>query len=84
MPVLDGDLLPRNPHATLRTGRTNECDAMIGVTREELAAFYVHGHRLDDLSDDALVELFHREMGDGASAAISRIRSERGPATSRR
>lgn len=83
MPVLDGDLLPRDPHTTLRTGRTSECDVMIGVTREELAAFYVHDHRLDELSDDALVELFRREMGDEASAAISRIRSERVPATPR-
>jgi len=83
LPVLDGDLLPRDPHASLQAVCAIGCDVVIGVTREELAAFYVHNPRLNELTDETLEELFRRELGDEAASALSRIRAERVPSTRR-
>ncbi len=83
MPVVDGDILPGPPLETLRARPFDGCDVMIGVTREELAAFYVGNPRLDGLTDDALRELFRHELGGDADATLSTIRSERVPATPR-
>jgi para-nitrobenzyl esterase len=55
----------------------------MGVTREELAAFYVNNPRLDNLTDETLAELFQRELGGGAISVLARARSERVPMTHR-
>jgi para-nitrobenzyl esterase len=83
MPVLDGALIPRDPLASIEAGSAAWCDVMIGVTREEYAAFSFANPALDALSEDALEELVRREVGEEARQAIARIRAERVPATPR-
>ena len=83
MPVLDGALIPRDPCISIETGSADWCDIVIGVTREEYAAFSISNPALDELSDDALKGIFLTELGDAAASAISKIRSQRVPATAR-
>jgi para-nitrobenzyl esterase len=83
MPILDTAILPRQPVESIRAGNANWCDVMIGVTREEGAAFTLSNPALDELSEDELRELFYIELGKKADAAIARIRSERVPLTPR-
>jgi para-nitrobenzyl esterase len=83
MPILDTAILPRQPVESIQAGSGNWCDVMIGVTREEGAAFTISNTTLDELSEDELRELFQVDLGDEADAAIARIRSERVPLTPR-
>lgn len=83
MPVLDGTLIPRDPLASLKAGSASWCDMVIGVTREEYAAFSISNPSLDDLSEEELRNIFERELGPGAEAALAKIRSSRAPATPR-
>jgi len=83
MPVLDGTLIPRDPIASLKNGSASWCDIVIGVTREEYAAFSISNPGLDDLSEDELRSMFERELGSGAEEALAKIRSSRVPATPR-
>jgi para-nitrobenzyl esterase len=83
MPVLDGTLIPRDPIELLKGGSAGWCDTMIGATREEYAAFSISNPGLDNLSDDELLGLFRRELGEAADAALKRIRAQRVPRTPR-
>ena len=81
MPVLDEVLIQRDPSESIQMGRAGWCDMMIGVTREEYAAFSISNPALDELSEDALEELIQSQGGDDAT--VSRLRSARAPATPR-
>lgn len=83
MPVLDGTLLPRDPIESIKAGSAGWCDVVIGVTREEYAAFSISNPGLDNLSEGEVRELFAREAGGDADAALARIRATRAPATPR-
>jgi para-nitrobenzyl esterase len=83
MPVLDTTLARCDPSESIQTGGARWCDIMIGVTREEYAAFSFSNPALSELSDDALEALIRSEIGDGASATIARLRSARPSATPR-
>jgi para-nitrobenzyl esterase len=83
MPVLDGALIPRDPLVSLKNGSASWCDMVIGVTREEYAAFSISNPGLDDLSEEQLKRIFERELGGGAEEALAKIRSSRVPATPR-
>lgn len=81
MPVLDEALVQRDPSDSIQMGKAGWCDMMIGVTREEYAAFSISNPALDELSEDALEELIRSQGGDDAT--VSRLRSARAPATPR-
>ena len=83
MPVLDATLLPRDPSESVQRGDARWCDMMIGVTREEYAAFSFSNPSLDELSDDALEGLIRSHIGDGAGSLLAKLRSRRAPATPR-
>ena len=83
MPVLDGTLIPGDPITPLLNGSADWCDMVIGVTREEYAAFSISNPGLDNLSDDELGGIFRTELGEAANAALERIRAHRIPQTPR-
>jgi len=83
MPVLDDALVPHDPSKSIQMGNAAWCDMMIGVTREEHAAFLASNPSLDKLSDDELEILFRRKVGDDAKSTIAGIRATRVPATPR-
>ena len=83
MPVLDIALVQRDPSESIEMGNARWCDIMIGVTREEYAAFSFSNPSLDEMSEDALEGLIRSQIGDEASATVSRLRSARVPATPR-
>ena len=83
MPLLDGSLIPRDPIEPLLDGSSGWCEMVIGVTREEYAAFSVSNPGLDELSDENLLALFKARLGESANVALERIRAQRVPATPR-
>ncbi|WP_426435860.1 carboxylesterase/lipase family protein [Bradyrhizobium genosp. P] len=83
MPVLDDALVQRDPSESIQMGRAHWCDMMIGVTREEYAAFSISNPSLDQLSDDALEDLIRSQGEDDARTTVSNLRSARAPATPR-
>jgi para-nitrobenzyl esterase len=83
MPVLDGGVIPRDPIESFRNGSAGWCDMVIGVTREEYAAFSVSNPGLDELSDEELLRLMRIQLGESADDALWRIRTQRVPATPR-
>ncbi|WP_316233369.1 carboxylesterase/lipase family protein [Bradyrhizobium sp. SZCCHNPS2010] len=83
MPVLDDTLVQRDPIESIRMGGARWCDMMIGVTREEYAAFSISNPSLDELSHDALEALIRSHGDDDASTTLARLRSARVPATPR-
>ncbi|MET3907510.1 para-nitrobenzyl esterase [Bradyrhizobium sp. S3.3.6] len=83
MPVLDSSLIPRDPVASIQNGSAQWCDIMIGVTREEYAAFSLSNPTLNDLSENEVNEIFKLQLGSGAADAILKIRSARVPAIPR-
>jgi carboxylesterase type B len=83
LPVLDGGVIPRDPIESFRNGSAGWCDMVIGVTREEYAAFSVSNPGLDELSDEQLLRLIRIQLGESADDALRRIRTQRVPATPR-
>lgn len=83
MPILDDGNLARQPADSIAMGSAKWCDVMIGVTREEGAAFTITNAELDAVSEDSLREMFDTRLGGGGEAAIARIRSQRISATPR-
>ena len=83
MPVLDETLIPCDPIGPLQDEGSDWCGVMIGVTREEYAAFSISNPGLDDLSEDELRCIFRTELGEAANAALERTRAHRIPQTPR-
>ncbi len=83
MPVIDGDLIPRDPILSIRQGSAAWCPTLIGVTREEHGSFHVAGSSLDTLSEAGLLAVFAAEYGDQAPAKLAEARAGRVPATPR-
>lgn len=83
MPILDDGILPNQPADSIAMGSAKWCDVMIGVTREEGAAFTITNTALDEMSDDELRQMFDIRLGVDGEAALTKLRSQRVPATSR-
>lgn len=83
MPVLDDRLLTRDPCESFRAGRADWCDMIMGVTREEYAAFTISNPSWDELSDESLETLIRGQTNADAATIVSKLRSRRVPATPR-
>lgn len=81
MPVLDGTLIPRDPADSIVNGSARWCDTIVGVTREEFAAFLSGSPAIDQLTDVQLLDLIARDAGDGATAAFERMKAKRAPSS---
>ncbi|MBS1210074.1 MAG: pnbA 1 [Proteobacteria bacterium] len=83
MPVIDGDLIPRNPLQALLEGRAVWCKTIVGITRDEHASFSIGGSALDDLSEEDLLAIFERQFGKDGKRMLEETRAKRVPTTSR-
>ncbi len=83
MPVIDGDLIPRDPWQSIRDGSASWCKTIIGVTREEHASFSVGSSAFDNLTDTDLLAIFEREFGQDGKRVLEDVRSRRVPTTPR-
>lgn len=83
MPVLDNQILARDPSESIRSGQAHWCDMMIGVTREEYAAFSISNPALDELSDEAVNDLIRGQTEEDVTKLVSKLRASRVPATPR-
>ncbi|WP_417626007.1 carboxylesterase/lipase family protein [Pararhodobacter aggregans] len=83
MPVLDPELIPRDPLDALVEGAGAWCPVVIGVTREEHASFHMAGSPLDTLTEAGLGALFTREYGAEGPQRLAQARARRSPATPR-
>lgn len=83
MPVLDPELIPRDPLDALAEGAGAWCPSIIGVTREEHASFHLPGAPLDRLTESGLAAAFTAEYGDEGPQHLARARARRSPATPR-
>jgi para-nitrobenzyl esterase len=81
MPVLDGSLIPRDPLTSILNGSASWCDTIVGVTREEFAAFLSGNPDIESLTDEQLLGLIARDVGEAASAALERAKAKRVPSS---
>jgi len=80
LPVIDGDVVPGLPMQAIAVSAGAWCPTMIGVTREEMAAFYIDSP-LEQLSDEAVLDEYRKVHGDGAEEAYRKARAMRAPAS---
>ncbi|MDB5533199.1 MAG: putative carboxylesterase [Hyphomicrobiales bacterium] len=78
LPVIDGDLVPALPMQAVAAGAGAWCPTMIGVTREEMAAFYIDSP-LENLSNEAVLREYQKAHGDGAADAFQKALAARSP-----
>lgn len=78
LPVIDGDLVPALPMQAIAAGVGAWCPTMIGVTREEMAAFYIDSP-LESISDAAVLGEYQKVFGDGAANAFQKALAARAP-----
>ncbi|HBF31613.1 carboxylesterase family protein [Rhizobium sp.] len=83
MPVIDGDLIPRDPIELIRDGSAAWCKTIIGVTREEHASFSIGASPLNDLNEESLLAVFEQQFGDDGKSVLEEYRAKRVPATPR-
>lgn len=83
MPVIDGELIPRDPLLSIADGSANWCETIIGFTREEHAAFSVTNPSLNGLSDEELLAVFERQYGVDGKRMLAAGKARRVPPTSR-
>lgn len=79
LPVLDGDLVQRDPLDAIREGTGAWCPSIIGITREEQSAFTVGLPMLFNLTEEQLRQALVQQFGDGADAALAAARARRVP-----
>jgi para-nitrobenzyl esterase len=81
-PVVDGDVLPVEPHAALAAGGAVDVHLVIGTTRDEAALFAAMVPMLRAIEDAALPTMVGMLVGnsDDAATLIELYRSSRGPA----
>jgi len=84
-PVVDGDVLPRDPFELVRDGGARDVAVLIGTTLDEMKLFDLMDPKARELDDDRLLRRCERTVGAARGrAAIDRyraLRSERGAAT---
>lgn len=83
MPVIDGDIIPDDPLVLVEQSAAAWCETIIGVTREEHAAFTISNPAIDAMTEDELRGIFVRSYGADADEALGRARAKRAPATPR-
>ncbi len=81
MPVLDGDLLPCDPLASIEAGAGGVMASIVGWTREEFAAFAFGNPAVQGLGEEALLAIFRRLYGERAAGALDEARAIRSPAS---
>ncbi|CBS89211.1 carboxylesterase/lipase family protein [Azospirillum lipoferum] len=81
MPAYDGVLIPRDPLASVRDGSAGWCSTVVGVTREEYAAFHAGNPMLAGLTEEQLLAAIAGLYGDRAGAVVSAARTGRVPTT---
>lgn len=79
VPIIDDDLMPRDPLPALLDGAGTWCDTMIGWTREEMAAFYVDDGRPQDVVDGLVRAAFEQRFGDKGATLYRKRLSSRAP-----
>lgn len=79
LPVLDGELVQRDPLEAIRDGAGAWCPSIIGMTREEQSAFTVGLPMLFNLTEEQLQRAFVQQFGDDADAALAAARARRVP-----
>jgi para-nitrobenzyl esterase len=79
LPVLDGELVTRDPLDAIRDGTGAWCPSIIGMTREEQSAFTVGLPMLFNLTEEQLRQAFVQQFGDDADAALAAARARRVP-----
>lgn len=80
MPVIDGDLIKRDPIDAIIDGEGSWCDTIIGITREEYGSFALGNPLFANFTDEQLKAEFVRVFGDGAEHALAVAKSRRAPA----
>jgi para-nitrobenzyl esterase len=80
MPVIDGDLIKRDPIEAILEGEGSWCDTIIGITREEFGSFALGNPIFANFTDKQLEAEFTRIFGVGAEEALAKARSRRAPA----
>lgn len=84
MPVIDGDLIPRDPIQSIAAGSAAWCKTVIGITREEYFSFSLGHSPLDSLTDSQLAALFEKQYGkDKGALMLKTARARRIPDTPR-
>ena len=81
VPIIDADLMPRDPLPALLEGSGQRCDMMIGWTREEMAAFYVDDPRPKADVDEIVRVAFKQRFGDRGATLYQRRLNSRAPAS---
>ncbi|MFM2278594.1 MAG: hypothetical protein RLZZ444_825 [Pseudomonadota bacterium] len=80
MPVIDGDLITRDPIEAIREGASAWCETIVGLTREEFGAFKLGNPAFAGFTMDQLRAEFCRIFGDDAKKALARAMNRRAPA----
>lgn len=81
VPILDDDLIPRDPLPALLDGAGKWCETMIGWTREEMAAFYVDDERPRAQVDEIVRAAFIQRFGDRGATLYQRRLNSRAPSS---
>ncbi len=80
LPTVGEDGLARSPIDALSEGAGAWCDTLVGVTRDEYAAF-AHGNpSFERFTPEQLRAEYRRLFGDGADEALARARAQLAPA----
>ncbi|MDO1584836.1 carboxylesterase/lipase family protein [Rhizobium oryzicola] len=79
MPVIDGDLIKRDPIEAILEGEGAWCDTIIGITREEYGSFSLGNPLFANFTDVQLEAEFARVFGEEAEERLARARARRVP-----
>jgi len=79
MPVIDGELLDHDFVATLNGGSAKWCPTIIGVTREEAAAFFMLNPEMDKLNVEAVRSAFNNAYGTDGMARMEAAQARLSP-----
>ncbi|SIQ41412.1 para-nitrobenzyl esterase [Rhizobium sp. RU35A] len=79
MPVIDGDVIARDPIDAILDGEGAWCDTIIGITREEYGSFALGNPLFAGFTEENLQAEFVRVFGEGAGQALAAARARRAP-----
>ncbi len=81
MPLVDNDLIKADPRNAPNSSPLAWCDAIVGVTREEFAAFSFNNPMLQNLPEPAIQKIFEARYGEQANARLKAAKAMRVPNT---
>ena len=78
-PVVDGHILPRHPFDPDAPAISRDKPLIVGSNRDETAFFFMQSHNTEvfSMTDAALVERLHTELGDNAGPVLDAYRTSR-------